>query len=249
MIGIESVRKLLFKGSVLRKNTFLVQNKQSLKKNIIIITLFIILITIFLLSFTIGQYSVPLSELIKIFVGKLFSLPVTWDETVETMLFNVRIPRILTAILIGAALATSGAVYQGLFKNPIVSPDVLGVSAGAGFGAALAILMSWNIVFIQLSAFLLGMIAVLLTYFISAIISRRSNTVLVLILTGMVVSTLFSSFVSVVKYVADPESKLPAITFWLMGSLSFIRTKDVLTLMIPFFLGIIPLFLISIRVV
>lgn len=236
----------MLKRNLLRNYLFkkLKQNSHDGKNTITIIILIIILIGMFLLSFTIGQYSVSFEELIKIFIGKLLNLPVTWDATAETAVFNIRIPRIMTAILIGAALASSGAAYQGLFKNPMVSPDVLGVSSGSGFGAALAILMSFNIVGIQISAFIFGMVAVVLTYSLSRFLSKRSNTILILILTGMVVSTLFSSFIAIAKYIADPETKLPAITFWLMGSLSAIRQKDLLVLIFPFILGSIPLFLI-----
>lgn len=243
VICIEVIRKLRVMRSILR-NYFTNEhndNGYNVNNNMVMTVLIIMLIILFLLSFNIGQYSVSLTELIKIFFGKLLNLPVSWDATVETALFNVRIPRIITAILIGAALATSGAAYQGMFKNPMVSPDVLGVSAGSGFGAALGILMSWNILYIQLSSFLLGMFAVFLTYSIGRLLSRNENTILILILTGMVVSTLFSSFISIAKYVADPETKLPAITFWLMGSLSAIRKKDTVILIFPFILGVLPL--------
>lgn len=237
---MEIVNKIRLKTGISKD---ILSKEYKVRNNVVIIILVIMFIAIFFFSFTIGRYAISLSELMNIFVSKLFGLPVTWDETVETVLFNVRIPRILAAILIGAALATSGASYQGLFRNPMVSPDILGASAGAGFGAALAILMSFDIVGIQLSAFLIGMAAVFLTYTISTIISRGNNAVIILILTGMVVSTLFASFISVTKYVADPESKLSAITFWLMGGLSSIRTKDTLGLLIPLFLGSFPIFL------
>ncbi|WP_297425438.1 iron ABC transporter permease [Clostridium sp.] len=238
MINIEPVCRLRLRNRLFRNNL-----NNNFKDNIILGSLIILLIILFLLSFTIGNYSVSLPELIKIFIGKIFNLQVTWDVTIETALFNIRIPRILTAILIGAALAASGAVYQGLFKNPMVSPDVLGVSAGSGFGAAIAILLSWNIVGIQLSSLLIGLAAVSLTYFIGKFLGRGNSTVLILILTGMVISAMFSSFISVAKYVADPETKLPAITFWLMGSLSSIRNKDLIIFIFPFVFGIIPLFL------
>lgn len=247
MINIEPVGRLRFGKGIFRNHLTSEQNSNNLKDNIIICSLIILLIILFLLSFSIGNYPVSLPELIKIFIGKLLNLQVTWDATMETALFNIRIPRILTAILIGAALATSGAAYQGMFKNPMVSPDILGVSAGSGFGAAIAILFSWNIVGIQLSSLLVGLTAVSLTYFISKFLSKGNNTVLILILTGMVISAIFSSFISVAKYVADPETKLPAITFWLMGSLSSVRNKDLIILIFPFVIGIVPLFLIRWR--
>lgn len=239
---MEPINKLQLKRGISTDTTNL-DTKQKEKKIPVMMILVMLLIAAFILSFILGRYAISLSELVSIFVGKLFDLPVTWTETVETVLFQVRIPRIFAAMLIGSALAASGATYQGLFKNPMVSPDILGASAGAGFGAALAILMSFDIVGIQISAFSIGMAAVFLTYIVSTIIGRGNNAVLVLVLTGMVVSTLFSSFISLTKYVADPESKLPAITFWLMGGLSSVRAKDTLVLLLPVILGMIPLFL------
>jgi ABC-type Fe3+-siderophore transport system, permease component len=210
-----------------------------------IMTMLVILLSItFLISFTIGRYGIPFHELLNIFLSKILSLNKTWSDTAEIVLFNVRFPRVLAAMIIGSGLSLSGATYQGLFKNPMVSPDLLGASAGAGFGAAIAILLSFNSIEIQISAFLFGIGAVMLTYFISTIIGRNNNAILVLVLTGMVVSTLFSSFISMIKYVADPYSKLPAITFWLMGGLSSISSKDVLILAIITLLGALPLYLI-----
>lgn len=213
-------------------------------KNHIRTVLVILSIIVFFTSFTLGRYAIPLDELANVFLSKIFGLQKSWPDTVETVLLNVRLPRVLAAMIIGAALSLSGATYQGLFKNPMVSPDILGASAGAGFGASIAILLSFNIIGIQISAFLFGMGAVMLTYIISTIIGRNNNAILVLVLTGMVVSTLFSSFISMTKYVADPNSKLPAITFWLMGGLSSINSRDVLILTITVLLGAVPLYLI-----
>jgi iron complex transport system permease protein len=211
--------------------------------NYIMPILFILPIVAFLISFTLGRYAISIPEILNIFYSKLFGLPATWPETLETVIFNVRIPRIVAAMLVGGALSVSGATYQGLFKNPMVSPDILGASAGAGFGASLAILMSAGIVGIQISAFVFSIAAVGLTYLISTIISKGTQATLVLVLTGMVISTLFSSFISMAKYVADPESKLPAITFWLMGGLSSIRTIDIKSVLIPMLISLIPLML------
>lgn len=161
----------------------------------------------------------------------------------ETVLFQVRIPRILAGIMVGAALAVSGAAYQGLFKNPMVSPDILGASAGAGFGAAIAILLSLGASGIEVFSFLFALAAVAITYVAASVIGRRNNPILVLVLTGMVVAAMFSSFVSITKYVADTDNKLPAITFWLMGGLSSTSMADIKTMVIPFVLGVIPIFL------
>lgn len=213
------------------------------KKSFAMVILLIIAVISFLISFAVGRYSISPLLMIKILFSKAFNLTATWSPAVETIIFNVRIPRIFAAMLIGSALSISGAAYQGLFKNPMVSPDILGASAGASFGAAMGILMSFSTVNIQISAFLFGLGAVLLTYFISTFIGRGNNAILVLVLTGMVISTLFSSFTSMTKYVADPYSKLPAITFWLMGGLSSISAKDDKILLVPILIGSIPLIL------
>ena len=202
-------------------------------------------VAVFLISFSIGRYPVSIPQALTILFSRLFNLSVvkTWPSTVETVLFKVRIPRILCALMIGASLAGSGATYQGIFKNPMVSPDILGAAAGAGFGAATAILLSFNVAGIELMSFLFGLAAVLITYLVGNLIGKKSGGILVLVLTGMVVQSLFSAFTSMTKYVADPDNKLPEITFWLMGGLSSITTKEVWMLFVPFILGIIPLFL------
>ncbi len=217
------------------------------KHKIIINPLFMLILPVimFFVSFTIGRYPVSISEVMTIFLGKIFHLTKTWPDTLETVLFKVRIPRILCALMIGAALSSSGATYQGIFKNPMVSPDILGAAAGAGFGAAIAILFSFNVFGIEILSFLFGLFAVLITYLVGNKIGKKSGGVLVLVLTGMVVQSLFSAFTSMTKYVADPDDKLPEITFWLMGGLSSITEKEVLMLFIPFVIGLIPLFLLK----
>ena len=210
---------------------------------LIVVILIILPIVTFIISATFGRYSITIQDLITLIMCKIKGVESNLPSNIETVFFNVRLPRIIAAMLIGAALSVAGASYQGVFKNPMVSPDILGASAGAGFGAALGILFSFNIVGIQIISFIFGIVAVSLTYLISSIIGKRSNTILTLILSGMVISTLFQSFLSLIKYVADPTSKLPAITFWLMGSLSSINFKDLILLMFPVVLGVIPLIL------
>lgn len=213
-------------------------------KNTTLIILLVVLIMVVLFSFTIGRYSVTLSQLFEILNYKIFGGTTNLAQSVETVIFKVRIPRILLAVLIGASLAIAGVVYQGLFKNPMVSPDILGASSGAGYGAAIAILLSFNSAEIQISAFMFGLAAVAITIIISKYIGKSNNNILALVLTGMVVNTLFSSFISITKYLADTDDKLPAITFWLMGGLSSVSLKDLLIIIFPFLVGIIPLLLI-----
>lgn len=227
-------------GAALSKERIPSAGKQTVSAMVLLIFL---PVAAFFLSVTVGRYGIPLRQLLQILFGKLLGQTPIWPDTVEKVLFNVRLPRIFCGMMVGAALSGSGAAYQGIFKNPMVSPDILGASAGAGFGAALAILNNFSILGIEATAFLFGIAAVALTYFLSNSIGRNMNAVLVLVLTGMVVQSLFSAFTSVIKYEADPNNKLPEITFWLMGGLSSSTQKQVLMMLVPFVAGMIPLFL------
>lgn len=199
------------------------------------------LIFVFLISFTIGRYPVSITTLLKVFLSKVFPIDKTWIDTIETIIFRVRLPRILATMLVGASLSLSGAVYQGMFKNPLVSPDILGVSAGAAFGAALAIFLSFNTMGIQISAFLFGILGVLLVYLLS--MKVREDPLISLVIIGILIGSIFTSFTSLIKYIADTEDKLPTITFWLMGSLSGLLPRDVKRVFLPILLGMVPLYL------
>jgi iron complex transport system permease protein len=221
-------------GAVLKSNN---------NKGFILLICLLILVGLFFLSFFIGRFTLSPAELLQVFWVKIIHGPPTWSNMVETIIFKIRLPRILAAMLIGAALSIAGATYQGLFKNPMVSPDILGCSAGASFGAALALLLSCNAVGVQISAFTFGIAAVALSYTISKAVGNGEDEILMLVLVGMVVMALFQAFISITKYVADPYSKLPAITFWLMGGLTTISLKDVQILVLPVLLGTVPLLL------
>lgn len=203
--------------------------------------LIVLLAAAFIISFSVGRYGVPLNQLLDSFYAKITGHPDS--GVIDTVIFEVRLPRIIAAILVGGALSMSGASYQGLFRNPMVSGDILGASAGAGFGAVIAMLFSFSTVGIQISAFIFGLGSVALTYLISSKIGRGNSPVLVLVLTGMIVTALFTSGISLIKYVADPDSKLPEITFWLMGGLSSITVDDLKIVLIPILIGSIPLLL------
>lgn len=205
-----------------------------------IITLLVVLIVIFFLSFLVGRYKVEPKVVLDIILSKFIYIEPYWEETLETVVFDVRLPRILGAIFIGGALSLSGASYQTLLKNPLVSPDILGVSSGAGFGAALAMLLYGSWWQIQISAFTFGLITVLMTYLIGKILGNSSVTILVL--AGVAVSGLFQALISVLKFLADPTDTLPSITFWLMGSLGKISNVDIMTMLIPMIIAIIIIF-------
>lgn len=211
-------------------------------------------IVVFFGSFLLGRYSVPIGSLFRIFWAKLVSivtagrvtLAQSWTDMEEAVVVNIRLPRIICAALVGAALSTAGASYQGMFRNPMVSPDLLGASTGAGFGAALAILLSFNYFGITVMAFCCGLAAVLLAYTVSRF--SRLNATLSMVLAGVMISSLFSAGTSFVKLVADTEDQLPAITYWLMGSLSSIKGQDTLFAFVPIVIGLIPLFLLRWRI-
>lgn len=201
--------------------------------------LVVLLIVCFLVSFVLGRYPIPIIDLIKILLSNFIPIEPTWTDEMETVLYNIRMPRVLVAVLIGAGLSCAGATYQGLFQNPMCSPDLLGATAGAGFGAALAILLQFGFYGISFTAFGCGLLTVLIVYFLSQQI--RGNPTIALILTGIMVGSLFSAGLSFIKLVADPNDTLPAITYWLMGSLSGIRQEDVLFCLIPIVIGFTPL--------
>ena len=209
--------------------------------NIAMMSAAAIMVVLFFASFMIGQYSINPAGVINIIGSKLLGLQSSESDMAQTIVWKVRLPRICAALLVGAVLSVAGAVYQGLFKNPMVSPDILGASSGAGFGAALAILISLPYAFIQINAFIFSIVAVGLACFVCQKVSRGKDSLLMLVLGGMIVSTLFSSFITLTKYVADPDSKLPEITYWLMGSLATISLRDLLFLIPPVLIGLAPL--------
>ena len=198
-----------------------------------------------LLSFVIGRYPIGLTTVVGAFLSKVLSIKKTWPDTIEVILFKIRLPRILGAMLIGSSLSLAGAVYQGMFKNPLISPDILGVSAGAAFGAVLAIYCSFNIITIQIFAFGFGILAVMFVYVLSSNI--RGDPLTSLVIMGILISSIFTSLTSLIKYLADVNDKLPIITFWLMGSLSGMRFKDVGPITIPITVGIVTLYILRWR--
>lgn len=208
---------------------------------VVFIVLVCMLAVLFLASICIGRYTVAPFLAFKILLSCILPLDSTWGEIEQAVVMEMRLPRALMAMLIGAGLSAGGASFQGLLGNPLVSPHILGVSAGAGFGAALGILISGNMFFIQGMALIFGIAAVVATWLISRL--KSGSQLFMLILAGVITGALFEALISLIKYVADPEQKLPAIVFWLMGSMSGI-TRENMGLGIPLILlGIITLLL------
>jgi iron complex transport system permease protein len=192
------------------------------------------------LAFTVGRYPVGLSDLMDVLAAKLTGRAPGVPAAVENVILQVRGPRVIAAALVGAALAVAGTAFQGLFRNPLVSPDILGASSGAALGAVLGIFFSFNIFAIQAVAFVGGLIAVGAVYVIGSAVRSR-DPVLVLVLTGVVIGSLLGAGVGLVKYLADPYNQLPAMTFWLLGSLAATGVADLVPLFGPVALGTIVL--------
>ncbi len=208
----------------------------------ILFGLIALLLVVVVLSLCVGRYPLAVSDLLNyVFAGRYL------DESLPTVLYNVRLPRIVGAVVVGGALSIAGAAYQGLFRNPMVSSDILGVSSGAGFGASLAIVLSLPLLGVQTLAFGFGLFAVFLALLVGRLLGKNHDKILMLVLAGMVTGAIFNALISLMKYLADSDSKLPDITFWLMGSLAGI-TIDELKIVLPLVaLGILPIFLLSWR--
>lgn len=204
-------------------------------KEIISIVLLIFLpIILFFASFLLGRYPISPIDVINTILSPIFP-QLEVSSTITTIVFEIRLPRIIAAIVVGAALAMAGAAFQSIFKNPLVSSDLLGVSNGAGFGAALAIILSGSNAVIQLFAFIFGLISVSITYLISK--AYKAGGILILVLSGVAISAFFNALISGIKFVADPDDKLPEIVYWLMGSLASVTMDKLLMILIPIIIG------------
>lgn len=217
---------------------------EKIPKNLIIAFLGIILLLLFAASLFLGHYPASCKELFMAFWGMVPEG--TSNERAQILsgiIFDLRIPRIVAAILIGASLSVSGAAYQSMFMNPLVSPGVLGVLAGGGFGAALGIVCGFNMFFVQLTAFGGGVFAVLTALSIAKV--YNGDRLLMLILGGIISGAFFTALLSLIKYAADPNDELPAITYWLMGSLSGVSSSNILAVLPIFATGLLILLLSS----
>jgi iron complex transport system permease protein len=187
-------------------------------------------------ALTVGRYPVGLGELADVLWSRVIGHPSAAPPAVENVVLLVRGPRVVAAVLVGSALAVAGTAFQGLFRNPLVSPDILGASSGAALGAVIGIYFSLDIIGIEALAFAGGLVAVAAVYLIGTLLHSR-DPILVLVLTGVVIGSLLGAGVGLVKYMADPYNQLPAMTFWLLGSLAATSVADLLPLLGPVALG------------
>lgn len=218
-----------------------------IKKRILYIIIFLAPVVLVFFTLFIGRYPVPLGNIPRILAYPFFKDYINIQDKYTTIIWDIRMPRAILAALTGASLAASGAAFQGLFHNPLVDSGMLGASSGSGFGAALAILLfARSSPYVYIFAFAFGGAAVFLSYVIGRIYSTTPT--IMLILGGVVVSSMFSSFISLVKYISDPFDKLPAITFWLMGSFASVSRQDIFIGAPPMLLGLSGLILIRWRI-
>lgn len=211
----------------------------------ILLLLLALLIAVTVIASGVGPFAISPLEVARTLIRRLFDS--ADNGTVETVIFNIRLPRVVAAGIVGAALAAAGAAYQSLFRNPLVSPDILGVSTGAGLGAVTGILLGLPVTAIQLMGFIGGLVTVL-TVVVIARTLRGGGDVLVLVLAGIVIGALAGAAISLVKVLADPYDQLPAITFWLLGSLAGVKVHDVAATVPIVALGLAPLILLRWRI-
>ena len=216
------------------------------KANLILVGLAVVLVVLGVLSFMVGRYPISPDKVVGMLVGSVFPIDQFWTGQEATIFFNVRLPRVVLAMLVGCCLATAGAAYQGTFQNPLVSPDILGASQGAALGAAVAILIGFASFGVSALAFVFAIATVMLVVLVAQ--AARGNQVLTVVLAGVMVSSLASAGVSFAKLVADPADQLPAITYWLMGSLTSAKPADVQMVIAPMAVGLVVLFVLRWRI-
>lgn len=188
------------------------------RQTVLTIGLVVLPVILAVFALCIGRYMVAPGNALSILLNQVLPIEPHWEAVEETVVLNIRLPRVLMALVIGAGLAVSGAAFQGLFGNPLVSPHILGVSSGAGFGAALTILVSRQLIFVPAGALVFGLVAMMVALWISRQGGRSS--LFMLILAGVITAAMFEALLALLKYIADPTDTLPTIVYWLMGSLT-----------------------------
>ena len=211
----------------------------------ILLSLAVLLFAMSVIACGIGPFRIPPLDVLKAVLHRVTEG--SDASAIDTVLFSIRLPRIAAAAFVGAALAAAGAAYQSLFRNPLVSPDILGVSTGAGLGAVIGILLGFPVILIQALGFGGGLVTVAVVAALARGL-RGSGDVLVLVLAGIVVGALAGAAISLVKVLADPYDQLPAITFWLLGSLAGVKANDVAATAPVVLFGLAPLILLRWRI-
>ena len=211
------------------------------KHALVIVILILVLCGVALMSLLLGRFQISVKECLAILASKVFPIEAFWTQIQDNMLWLVRVPRIAIAVLVGMALSVAGTSYQCIFRNPMAAPDILGASTGAAFGAALAILMGRSNTEITIWAFASSIACVALVLLCAKIC--RGSPIINLVLSGIMIGSLFSAATSYLKLIADPHNTLPAITYWMMGSLSGANMGKLSYVWIPMLIALVPIFL------
>ena len=199
-----------------------------------------------LASLMLGRFPITPAEAGGMLANLVVPIEPFWTAQQETLFFQVRLPRIALALLVGCSLAAAGAAFQGTFQNPLVSPDILGASQGAAFGAAVAILLGLGAFGISAFAFAAAIVTVMLVLLVSS--RAKGNHMMVVVLAGVMMSSLLQAAVSYTKLIADPTDQLAAITYWLMGSLTGAKPADLAMAAAPMAAGLLVLFALRWRI-
>lgn len=213
--------------------------KEKLKHSLVITILILLMLAVVLISLLLGRFAISVRECLGILASKVFRVEPYWTQIQDNMLWLVRVPRVLIALLVGAALSVAGTSYQCIFRNPMAAPDILGASTGAAFGAALAILLGRSNTEITVWAFIASIACVALVLLCAKIC--KGNPIVNLVLSGIMIGSLFSAATSYLKLIADPNNTLPAITYWMMGSISGANMAKLRYVWIPMAIALIPI--------
>lgn len=219
---------------------------ESGRSTLVLFALLAVLPVLMLLALTVGSYQASVADVWSVVSARMSGQEAS-GTLLETVVWQVRLPRVIAALLLGASLAAAGALFQGVLRNPLVSPDILGVSAGAGLGAVLGMLLGWPLGAVQLAAFAGGVLAVAVVYLIASRVAGR-DPVLVLVLAGIAVTTVLGAAIAMVKVVADPHEQLPGMTWWLLGSLNGVSLSDLQWALPVILLALVPLWLLRWRI-
>lgn len=243
---VEGAMRLGYKAKMAEVQPCEQRSRSSRRADLFILALAVLTVAIAAISLLLGRYPIDPGQAVAMLVNCVIPLDQTWTDQQATLFFNVRLPRILLALMVGCCLSVAGAAYQGTFQNPLVSPDILGASQGAAFGAAVAILLGFTSTMVSVSAFGFALFTVFLVLLISA--RAKGNHMMVVVLAGVMVSSLFQAGVSYAKLVADPTDELADITYWLMGSLTGAKMAQVTTVFPILFIGCAVLFALRWRI-
>ncbi|HET8600812.1 MAG TPA: iron ABC transporter permease [Segeticoccus sp.] len=205
----------------------------------------VLLVVVCLAALTVGRYAVPLPHVVRILLGQVTGAPVT-DQTGHDVVVLVRLPRILLAALVGGGLSVGGVALQAIFRNPLVSPQIIGVSSGASFGGALALFLGLGTGFLVGGAFVFGLLALGIVFLVT--VGRAGAPMLMIVLGGVVTGSFFSALVSMLTYLANPYDTLPAIVFWLLGSVASATFGKVLVCVVPVGIGLVVLLVLRWRI-